>query len=120
MKKILGALLFCAISLSFAGTPVLAAEAPASFKKCLACHKVDEDHTAWKVGPGLKGIGKRVSKEYLEKALKTPQGTFDAGGPEIETLKKGAKFKSPLKMPKAVEKLTDADIKELAAYMMTL
>ena len=120
MKKVLGALLSCAVFLSFMEIPALAAEAPASFKKCLACHKVDEDNTAWKVGPGLKGIGKRVSREYLEKTLKSPQGTFDAGGPEIETLKKGAKFKSPLKMPKAVEKLTDAEIKELAAYMMTL
>ena len=120
MKKIFGAILSCAVSLFFVGTPALAAEAPASFKKCQACHKVDEDHTAWKVGPGLKGIGKRVSAGYLEKALKDPQGTFDAGGAEIETLKKGAKFKTPLKMPKAVEKLTDAEIKELAAYMMTL
>lgn len=97
-----------------------AGDPPASFKKCGACHKIDADNTAWTMGPGLKGIGKRTSKAYLEKILKDPQGAFDAGGPEIEALKAGAKFKPKLLMPKAVQGLSADDIKSLVDYLLAL
>jgi len=99
---------------------VHATGAPKVFKKCKACHKTNKDHTKWSIGPGLKNIGKRVSRGYLEKMLTDPQATVDAGGPEVDLLKKGAKFKSKLKMPKQAKKLSKEDVKALVQYLMTL
>lgn len=120
MIKKIGVMLALAGFLIVSVGQAQAGDSPASFKKCGACHKVDADNTAWTMGPGLKGIGKRVSKGYLEKILKDPQGTFDAGGPEIEALKSGAKFKPKLMMPKAVQGLSAEDIKSLVDYLVAL
>jgi cytochrome c553 len=119
MKKIGISLLLSGI-LAISAGQAQAGDAPAVFKKCQSCHKTDADNSAWTMGPGLKGIGKRTSKGYLKKMLKDPQGTFDAGGPEIEAIKAGAKFKSKLQMPKAVQGLTEDNIKALVEYLMAL
>lgn len=120
MKKIISILVAAGALIVFSNSLVLASEAPKAFKKCKACHKTNADNSKWTVGPGLKGIGKRTSADFLDKWLKDPQGTFDAGGPEIEALKKGAKFKAKLKMPTAVKKLSDEDRKALVGYLMAL
>ena len=61
-----------------------------------------------------------MNRVAIVRAVPLEQGTFDAGGPEIEALKKGAKFKAKLKMPTAVKKLSDEDRKALVGYLMAL
>lgn len=99
--------------------------------QCRACHSIKNPGTKWTVGPGWKGLGKRVSREYLEKWLKDPGGTFDAGGPEIDALNAGYKakkkknlVKGKLMMIKYVKKFkldTKTELrKEIIDYMMSL
>jgi len=124
MKKGMG-LLTAVFSLVAFSVPMVAsaglpAGAPKIFKKCMACHSTKYTNAKWKVGPGMKGIGKRLSRAYLEKWLADPQATFNAGGPEIDALKKGQKFKKKLKMPKQAKKLSAAQKKDLINFLLTL
>lgn len=119
MKKFFGLLVAVFAMVAFTSTNVLAG-APKAWSKCKACHKTNKDNTKWTVGPGLKGVGSRLSAEYLDKWLKDPQATLDAGGPEVDALKAAKKFKAKLKMPAAVKKLKDADRAELVKYLGTL
>lgn len=120
MKKVMGLIVAVFAFVAFSSTAVFAGDPPASFNKCKACHKADQDGSAWTVGPGLKGVGARLSAAFLDKWLKDPQATFDAGGPEIEALKKGAKFNAKLKMPAAVKGMADGDRAALIAYLGSL
>lgn len=95
MKKILA---LCA--LGFAS--MLLAEAPAIYKKCIACHGADGK----KVGVAPKAIGgmpkeeiARLLKGYKDKTIKTPKAAVMYG---------------------QAKNLSDADIEELAAYISTL
>lgn len=120
MKKAISFIVAVFALVAFSSSTVLAGDAPAAFNKCKACHKTDADNTKWTVGPGLQGAGKRLSKDYLGKWLTDPQATFDAGGPEIEALKKGDKFKAPLKMPSVTKTMTPEDRAALIDYLGTL
>lgn len=120
MKKIIISVIGVCVMAIFLSYPAYASEAPKAFGKCKACHKINADNSSWTVGPGLQGVGKRLSADYLDKWLKDPQGTFNGGGPEIEALKKGQKFKEPIKMPSAVKNLSDEDRKSLVDYLMSL
>lgn len=95
MKKILA---LCA--LGFAS--MLFAEAPAIYKKCIACHGADGK----KVGIAPKAIG-GMSKEEVGKWLK---GYRDQ---TIKTPKAAVMYAQ-------AKNLSDADIEELAAYISTL
>lgn len=95
MKKILA---LCA--LGFAST--LFAEAPALYKRCVACHGIDGK----KVGIAPTAIG-GMPKEELIKQLK---GYRDQ---TIKTPKASVMYAQ-------AKNLSDADIEELAAYISTL
>ncbi|MBI5185573.1 MAG: cytochrome c [Nitrospinae bacterium] len=120
MKKILMVFVILGIAQVLTGTLALAADPPKEYKKCKMCHKTDDDQWTATVGPGLKGIGKRASREYLEESLKDPRRLFDAGGPEIEAMKKWPKFKPALLMPGVIKNLTDEERKTLVEYLLTL
>lgn len=120
MKKVMGLIVAVFALVAFSSTAALASDAPKAFSKCKACHKTDADNSKWTVGPGLKGAGARLSADYLDKWLKDPQATFDAGGPEVEALKGGAKFNAKLKMPSAVKGLSDEDRAALVSYLGSL
>ncbi len=77
MKKIFGFVIASVMAISLVYAPVAFADADAGkklfnskAKKCKTCHKVQGDPAKFKpVGPGLKGAGKRLGKDYLEKWL---------------------------------------------------
>jgi mono/diheme cytochrome c family protein len=73
--------------------------------KCTLCHYADSD--AKKIGPGLKGIGKR--------------GTFSVNGNKVteESLKAWIENGDDL-MPPFKETLEQAEIKDVVAYVKTL
>jgi cytochrome c len=73
--------------------------------KCAVCHYAESD--VKKIGPGLKGIGKR--------------GTFSVNGNKVtdETLKTWIENGDEL-MPPFKETLEQADIKDVVAYVKTL
>ncbi|HEY2820250.1 MAG TPA: c-type cytochrome [Candidatus Acidoferrum sp.] len=74
-------------------------------KKCTVCHYADSD--AKKIGPGLKGIGKR--------------GTFTVNNNKVtdESLKTWIENGDTL-MPPFKEVLEPAQIKDVVAYVKTL
>lgn len=74
-------------------------------KKCAVCHYADSDSK--KIGPGLKGIGKR--------------GTFTVNNNKVtdETLKTWIENGDTL-MPPFKEVLEPAQIKDVVAYVKTL
>jgi cytochrome c len=74
-------------------------------KKCAVCHYADSD--AKKIGPGLKGIGKR--------------GTFTVNNSKVtdESLKTWIENGDNL-MPPFKEALDPAQIKDVVAYVKTL
>ena len=74
-------------------------------KKCGLCHFADSD--AKKIGPGLKGIGKR--------------GTFSVNNNKVtdESLKTWIENGDSL-MPPFKETLEEAQIKDVVAYVKTL
>jgi mono/diheme cytochrome c family protein len=74
-------------------------------KKCTVCHYADSD--AKKIGPGLKGIGKR--------------GTFTVNNNKVtdESLKTWIENGDTL-MPPFKEVLEPAQIKDVVAYVRTL
>ena len=81
MKKILGFSLATVFAISFLYVPAAFADAATGKKifntktatmkaPCKQCHKPAGDPAKFKpVGPGLKGVGKRLGKEYLQKWL---------------------------------------------------
>jgi mono/diheme cytochrome c family protein len=73
--------------------------------KCAVCHYAESD--AKKIGPGLKGIGKR--------------GTFSVNGNKVtdESLKTWIENGDDL-MPPFKETLEQAEIKDVVAYVKTL
>ena len=81
MKKILGVSLATVFAISFLYVPAVFADAAAGKKifntksktmkaPCKQCHKAGGDPAKFKpVGPGLKGVGKRLGKDFLQKWL---------------------------------------------------
>lgn len=100
MKNILLAL---AVSASFAA-PVMADEALAKSKNCMACHSVEKKV----VGPAYKD----VAKKYAGQA-----GAADMLASKI--LKGGSGVWGPVPMP-ANTQVTEAEAKSLAAWVLSL
>jgi mono/diheme cytochrome c family protein len=74
-------------------------------KKCAMCHFADND--AKKIGPGLKGLGKR--------------GTFSVNGNKVTTQSLTTWIENgDTMMPGMKETLEPAQIKDVVAYVKTL
>lgn len=157
MKKILGFVFAVLLAVSFTYTPAAFADAENGKKlynsksmKCKTCHKVQGDPAKFKpVGPGLKGVGKRLGKDFLQKWLSSNNielwgGAIDdkakiIGVPEDERLKdllkryKAAKKGKDMKKSQMVKnfgprkggkppkiQLTDQERNDIVDYLMTL
>lgn len=144
MEKIFGFVVIVLV-MSFANAPVVFADAEQGKKlfnlkatKCKICHKAQGDPSKFKpVGPGLKGVGKRHSREWLQKYLSPAnKELWDAKGPDIQDImarfkaaKKGKEMKKSQmvksfapgkggKPPKI--QLTDEERNHIIDYLMTL
>lgn len=119
MKKISAfvvALFIFNVSNAFAGV----AEGEALFKsvKCKNCHNITEKK---KVGPGLKGVSKRASDDWVKAWLENSKAVWTANEGYTRTLKKVMKKESkPKPTHKVKKKLTEQEIKDLMDYMKTL
>lgn len=84
---------------------------------CKSCHRVDGSKL---VGPGLAGVTKRHSKEWILEFLKDPQSTWKGDHPETIELKERVRktrvpFTACKKNPMTAEQLED-----LFDYLSTL
>lgn len=77
---------------------------------CVACHSVDHDG----IGPALGGITEIVSAEWLERFIRDPKSTIDAG--DVRAVSLHNQYKSV--MP-SFNYLTDDDLKGIVAYLHT-
>lgn len=82
--------------------------------KCKNCHKTTEKK---KVGPGLAGITKRASEDWIKAWLKDPQGVWEANEGYTKTLKAAMKKESKPKTSHKTKKLSDQEIADLMDYM---
>ncbi len=82
-------------------------------KKCAMCHKTTEQTH---VGPGLKGVTQRRSREWLDKWLKDPAGMIKRGDPTAKSVKKRF-FRT---MPTIEEMKDDNNRAAVIEYLMTL
>lgn len=87
-----------------------AVKGEATFKKnCSACHSVGEGK---RVGPDLKGVGTRHKEAWIIKFVKGSQTMVKAGDAEAVKV-----FNDNNKIPMPDQKLTDAEIKDVMAYV---
>ena len=99
MKRVL----FALISAAVVATPALADQALAQSKNCMACHAVDKKL----VGPSFKDIaakykGQDVAAKLADKVRKGGSGSF-----------------GPIPMaPNPPDKINDADLKAVVAYIL--
>ena len=100
MKKTLLAL----ASLLLASAPAFASEALAKSKNCMACHSVDKKV----VGPSFKDVGKKYAAD---------SGSADKLASKI--MKGSSGVWGAVPMP-ANATVTEADAKNLAAWILTL
>ena len=98
------ALMICAaLSLASASLPALANLALAQKNACMACHAVDKKL----VGPSYQDVAKKYA------------GQKDAAALVAESIRKGGSGKwGPVPMP-AQAALSDADVKTLAAWVLS-
>jgi cytochrome c2 len=85
---------------------------------CDVCHRISEKKF---VGPGLAGISKRVSGNWLKKWLKNPKEVWKENDPETAAMKKrlGEESKSKPGM-RLIRPLTNEEIDALVKYLSTL
>lgn len=87
-------------------------DAPAYYEKsCSSCHTIGGGDD---VGPDLKGIQERRSREWLHKFIKSSQSLIQSGDPEAVAV--FSKFKNK-KMPD--QDLSDAEIDALLEFIKT-
>lgn len=85
---------------------------------CKSCHDIGDKK---KVGPGLKGITDRASKEWLAKWLEDTQAAWDANDSYTQDLKKRVKKEGkPKSAHKPPVKLTAEQITDVIDYLSTL
>jgi len=94
-----------------------AGEALFASTKCKNCHKITDKK---KVGPGLAGVAKRVSDDWLKAWLADANGVWTANEGYTAELKKTMKKEDKPKTAHKTRKLTDQEIADLIAYMKTL
>jgi len=85
---------------------------------CDVCHRISEKKF---VGPGLAGISKRFSRNWLKKWLKNPKEVWKENDPETAAMKKrlGEESKSKPGM-RLIRSLTNEEIDALVEYLSTL
>jgi len=98
--KVLKLIVFAAV-LSL-GMTALASDGQTLYKKCIACHGTDGSKVALKVGAPIKG---QTEQELYDKMKGYQDDTY--GGEKKAIMKRN------------VDKLTDDDLKALAAYIAT-
>ena len=111
------ALTFGFSSSAFAGDAAKGQSLFGGAGKCKTCHKIDDKKL---VGPGLAGTKDKHKAEWLKKWVADPQGTWTANDPETAELKKRVNKESKPKTAMAPGKLTDAEIDDVIAYLLTL
>ncbi len=79
-------------------------------KKCKACHRLTD---GTKVGPGLLGVTKRRSIEWLHRWLQNPKGMIKSGDPIAVALKK--KFKKTMRKYKEMQ--IEQNRKDIIAFL---
>ncbi|MBI4666891.1 MAG: cytochrome c [Nitrospinae bacterium] len=85
--------------------------------KCGPCHNITDKK---KVGPGLAGVSKRTTDEWMSKWLKDTQGTWDANDAYTAKLKSEMKKEGKPKPAHQSKALSDQEIKDLVDYLKTL
>lgn len=60
--------------------------------KCQSCHRLTD---AMKNGPGLAGVTKRRTDEWLHKWLANPKAVIESGDPDAQAMLKKYKSKMP-------------------------
>jgi cytochrome c2 len=95
-------------------------ETPTGIWMCSNCHSVDESQTRL-VGPGLYGLYANTERPvesgsphivaYIHQSISNPQAYFVVGDPE---------YPANLMPPNYTELLTEQDINDLTAYILTL
>lgn len=88
---------------------------------CSVCHKINTDKKKAPVGPGLKGVTKRHSIEWLAKWLKNPKEVWASNDPETLEMKKWLGLEKRKKTKMAVKKpLTSQEIQDICSFLETL
>ncbi len=103
MKKIIGFSLAAVFAFSFICVQVASADAEKGkklfeSKKCITCHDPEGDLTVFKpVGPGLKGVGKRHTREWMFKWLSPANiKIWESNDADIQAIK--ARYKAAKKL----------------------
>lgn len=126
MKKYFGflyVLSFAAILFSYSFASADGAKGESIFKdtkvgNCKTCHDTGDKK---KMGPGLKGVTDRASKEWITKWLEDTQAVWDANDAYTQDLKKRTKKEGkPKPAHKVPAKLTPEQITDLLDYLSTL
>lgn len=120
---ILSVLAFALVLMNYSFVSADAAKGQAIFNdakagNCKTCHDTGDKK---KVGPGLKGVSDRQPKEWLEKWLADPQGTWAANDEHVQDLKKRMKKEDkPNTAMKLPSKLAAEQVADLIDYLATL
>lgn len=76
--------------------------------KCGMCHKLTEEKL---IGPGLKGVTKRRTEDWIKSMIKDPAG-FVQSDPDAKKL-----FEEHNKTPMTAFPLTDAELDNVIAFL---
>lgn len=88
--------------------------------QCSVCHDITEKK---KVGPGLAGVMKRQSEEWVRSFIKDPRKVWAENNDETQKMRKrnnGTKKKKSTMTAKHRKRYTDEDIEDIIAYFKTL
>jgi cytochrome c2 len=85
--------------------------------KCTNCHNINDKK---KVGPGLAGISKRATDDWIKKWLKDPPAAWNADDEYTKKLKETMKKTASPKPSHATRALTDQEIGDLLDFLKTL
>lgn len=81
-------------------------------KKCKNCHNMTDKK---KVGPGLVGVTKKRSHQWLVKWISDTKGTWKDGSAETQAMKDEYGYKG--KRPKMKVKVKPAEAEDIIAWM---
>jgi cytochrome c2 len=85
--------------------------------KCKNCHKITHKR---KVGPGMAGVAKRTSENWIRSWLKDPRSVWTSNDEYTVQLKKYMKKEGKPKPTHKTKPLSDQEISDLLDYLKTL